>query len=150
MLLVEVDDQSKVHIKIMDVVAGEFFEEEYLVENVSDKRKYKYTLQRVANAPIPYFGEDAEVSVSETENGLSISFPRAFCDEERVFEYTVCIEDSKGNVIAQKSMASDYPCFKQMDAYTVTMDKAEDAATVVVYAVGFWDNYSVPINSQIK
>ena len=91
MLLVEVDDQSKVHIKIMDVVAGEFFEEEYLVENVSDKRKYKYTLQRAANAPIPYFGEDAEVSVSETENGLSISFPRAFCDEERVFEYTLLL-----------------------------------------------------------
>lgn len=149
MLLVEVDDQSKVHIKIMDVVAGEFFDEEYLVENVCDKRNYRYTLQRAKNAPIPYFSEDATITVSENENGISVSFPRAMCDGERVFEYTVCIEDSKGNIVAQRSVASDYSCFKQNDSYTITMKKAEEAATVIVYAVGFWDNYSEPKKAQI-
>lgn len=145
MLLVEVDKDSKVHIKILDIISGKFFDEEYLVENVCDKRNYKYTLQRAANAPTPYFADGAEVTLSETDEGIAVSFPRAMCDGGRVFEYTVCIEDSKGIVVSQKSVASDYPLYYQADSYTITMDRVEDASSVLVYAVGFWDNYSAPI-----
>ena len=147
MLVVEVDKNSVVRIRRLDVIAGGFFENDYIIEEAYDKSKYKYTLLRASYAPTPYFECDNAELVSEGDK-FAVTFPKAQCDGERVYEYNVRILDKDGIIIAQKSITSDFAQLHQQSEYTTYFADIPKAESALIYAMGFWDNCSEPIEAK--
>ncbi|MBQ6998880.1 MAG: metallophosphoesterase [Clostridia bacterium] len=148
MLIVEVDGKGTVRIRKVDVVAGDFFENDYYIEDAYDISKHKYTQQRAKTASTPYFDIEAKVSIVRSENNIKVEFPGAHCENERVFGYNVRIK-SGDTVIAQKGIVSDFMRLHQQDMYSTTFENVcDDDISAEVYAFGFWDNYSKPIKSK--
>lgn len=149
MLVVEVDEKFTVRIRKLDVISGEFFENDYYIEDAHDKGKYKYTMSRALYASVPHFEENAKAEITLAEDKVTVTFPRAVCDGDRVFEYNVRLLDKNGVVIAQYSMTSDYACSHQADSYSMTFDNPpEGIHSSLIYAIGFWDNYSEPLKAK--
>ena len=148
MLVAEVDKNSVVRIRRLDVIAGGFFENDCYIEDAHDKSKYKYTLSRAANAPAPYFDKHSSAKLMCDGNKTAVTFPRAYCDGERVYEYNVRLLDKDGVIISQKSIASDFVKLHQQSEYTTYFENIPNVETALIYAVGFWDNCSEPIEAK--
>lgn len=146
--VVEADEKGNVRIRGLDVTSGNFFENDIFITDCHNKSKYKYTMKRALNAPIPYFKEGSSVNVKLTDQKLTISFPRAYSEGDRVKEYNIRLFDENGIAMGQKNVYSDYMHYEQKETVTVEMyweyryvPKAE------IYACGFWENISECINS---
>ncbi len=149
MLVVEVDEDSTVRIRRLDVVANDFFENDSYIKDAHDRAKYQYTMKRAARAHEPYFAKSAKAEIYREGEQMIASFPRALCEGERVYEYDIRILDEKETVIFQKSVTSDFYHLHQADCYSVIMEDIPGAASGLIYAIGFWDNCSEPIPADI-
>lgn len=145
MLLVEADGGNEVRIRKLDVIAGDFFENDIHISNPADKANRPYTMQRAKNAPVPYFEKTAVAKAEKKDGSVSVSFPAAICRGERVAEYNIVLCDANGVVIKQRSISSEYFRLNMPTEYSVEITDADDTSTVFVYANGFWDNISEPL-----
>lgn len=150
MLLVEADGGNNVRIRKLDVIAGGFFENDIYIENPADKRNRRYTMQRAKNASAPYFKKTAEAHGVNKNGTVTVSFPAALCDGERVAEYNIVLLNSEGVVLRQKSISSEYFRLNQPTEYSAQFDNADGAASALIYANGFWDNLSEPLECGIE
>lgn len=150
MLIVEADSQSKVRIRRFSVLENDFFDNDSFIEPITDIRDFKYTDRRALSAATPYFCNNAEFEFSRCDGMIKMSFPRAMCDSERVYEYRVCLFDENGSLLTQKSALSDYNTIVQDYTYTWEIEDIPEAVSAKFYAIGFWDNISEPITIEIK
>ena len=148
MLIVEADEKGIVKILGLDADEKKFICESYITD-CHDKSKYQYTLKRALNAPKPYFEVGANAVVTVDNGKASVVFPAAKSDGERVKEYCIRLMDEKGVIMAQKNIYSDYMHYTQKDVLSTQIDWNYDfVPDVLVYAVGFWENVSVPIDKS--
>lgn len=146
MLVVEVDANSTVRIRRLDVIAGDFFENDSILEQCWDRTKHRYTLARAKTVPNPYFEKGTQLHVERTDSAMVLTFPRAKSEQERVQEYCARVLDEKGTLILQKTVPSDYHVLHQQEQVSITLEGQFGAhGRVCVAACGFWDNYSQEI-----
>ncbi len=149
MLIVEADANSTVRIRRFSVCENKFFDDDSYIEPITDIRDFKYTDRRGLTAATPYFPEGAKIEFKRNDGKITMSFPRAKCDTERVYEYRVCLFDKNGTVLSQKSALSDYNVVDQSDSYTWEIDDIPKAEYAKFYAIGFWDNICEPVTVDI-
>lgn len=141
-LLVEADEKGTVRIRGIDAVEKKFFEDRY-VTDCHDKSKYIYTNKRTLTAKAPYFEEGSVAKVEFADGKLTVTFPAAKSQGDRVKEYNLRFFDSKGVAMGQKNVFSDYMHYVQKETVTVEAEWTYDyVPKVEVYAVGFWENVS--------
>ncbi len=148
MLLVEVWEDDTVCIKGLDVISGKFFED-IILREVYDRSKFKYTKQRAMKSTKPYFEKNTKIKTEISGDRITLTFPAAKIDTERVFKYDVCFVDKNKTVISRFDAASDFPKFYQSDTVTISGELPENAVGVKIYAMGFWGNCSESIETQI-
>ncbi len=147
MLVCEVDDKSRVYIKKLDVLAGGFFEDDYVLDNFTDVSAFKYTSARAKDAEKPCFDKGAAVSVTSENGKTKISFPAAHGIGERVREYHIVLSDSDG-VFYQTVLVSDFASLVQKETVELTLPGIEkENIKAMVRASGFWGNTSEAIYS---
>ena len=141
--VVEVSADGKVRIRGLDVISGNFFENDaYLVDGY-DKSKHIYTSQRALKAKAPYFKEGSSVEVKLNGGKAILTFPRAHSEGDRVKEYAIRLFDENGVAMGQKNVYSDYMNYVQKDIVTVEVDwEYGFVPRAKVYALGFWENMS--------
>ena len=145
MLIVEADANGRIRILGLDAVEKKFISESFIAD-CHDKSKHIYTMQRATNAPKPYFETGAKPVVNKVNGKTVVTFPAAKCEGERVKEYCVRLTDEKGVVLSQKNVFSDYMHYTQQSVVNVEFDENfGNVSGATVYAVGFWDNVSQPI-----
>lgn len=141
--VVEVDEAGKVRIRGLDVISGNFFENDAYIVDSYDKSKHVYTSQRALTAEAPYFKEGASVKVCLTDGKAVLTFPGAHSEGDRVKEYDIRLFDENGVAMAQKNVYSDYMHYAQKETVTVEIDWEYDfVPKAEVYAMGFWENIS--------
>lgn len=150
MLLVEADAQETVRIRRIDILAGDFFENDSYIKKATPAEHFTYTAQRAAKVAIPYFTDAAKASAVRENGCISLSFTAAKCDGERVAGYRICFYDANGVALAQKLLVSDYHHLKQAEEVSRSLPDVADAEEVQIYATGFWDNVSQPYKVKIE
>lgn len=150
MLVVEVDAEQRVRIRRLDVIAGDFFENDSYIVDPANRAAHRYTQQRAKDAPIPYFAGDAQISAVRADEKIRLEFSAAACVGERIAEYNIAFSDSNGTVLLQKSISSGYQHLVQPTSYTVEIDDIPEICSAAVYAAGFWDNRSAPLRCAVK
>ncbi len=149
MLVVEADADGKVRIKRLDVIAGDFFEGDWLLERSGDRSAFVYTDERKKSAEPPYFEAPHKLSACLEDGKLKISFTAAKGVSERVKEYHISLSDESGEFY-KTIMATDYPALVQEKNIELTIEDLEkEHFTVSIRAGGFWDTLSDAISTEI-
>lgn len=143
-LIVEVDAQNRVLVKPFDILSGEFFENEWLIEKPHDPGSFTYTDARYRNPEKPFFDTDTFVKVEKEENGYFIAFGQAKGIKERIDSYTVVIKDkSCGRIVKQLNETSSYYIYKMPEVIRIPLGALTKGEYVAqISANGFWNNAS--------
>ncbi len=148
-LLVEVDADNRVLVKVLDVDAGKFVAE-YLIDNISDavKTKYSHDIRRAASTA-PSFPEGTAVSCKKEMLEYRVSFPQATVNGEdnAVYLYRLTVLDKDGNTVHTDWHLSDYYYAENADTdafATFPLGKGEYAIKVIAEDV--WGNQSEAIS----
>ncbi len=146
MLIVEADAENRVRVYPYDVLTGNFFHYTWEIDTPSVPSSFKYTNARYKTTDVPYFADDAEISVSAiTENSFRIDFPQAInVGDPYVNSYDITVKNADGDIVKQLSIWSEY-YFYDMPAtrgIEVTELNSNSDYTVEVTANGFWMNSS--------
>lgn len=143
-LLVEVDADNRVKIRVCDLTADEVLAE-YLVDNVADPVKTKYAFDtRKAAASAPVFDEEPEVTVSDKTAAITVK-PAKASAEDVVFIYRVTVTDADGKTAATfKKLGNYYKSLTPEDVkFSFTAENAGEY-TVSVIAEDVWGLASAP------
>ena len=147
MLLVEVDANNRVLVRVYDVTAEKFIYE-YLIDNVTeaDKTKFSHETRRSA-ASAPEFAESAEITIKNIFGQYVFSVPQAkAADNDIVFDYRLSITNTAGEEIASTAALSKYYLAEVPER--ISFDKlklGKGSYTAVVTAVDAWGFESEPI-----
>ena len=143
-LIIEVDADNRVLVKVLDVDAGVIMRE-FLIDNITEENKTKYafdTRKEAASAPV--FEEGA--SLKYEKDGLKhyITVPQAKVDEDNeVFIYRIYVTNKSGMTVHKDWAFSDYFFADKGD--TITFDgfiALGKNLTVKVCAEDVWGNQS--------
>ncbi len=149
MLVCEVEADGGVRIKRLDVLGGDFFEDDLVIDNFGDKSAFIYTDERAKSAKAPYFEQNSRISADFSDGALKISFPAAVGVSERVKEYHISLSDGAGEFY-KTVMATDYPALVQEKEVNLTVDGIEkEKFSISVKAAGFWENFSEEIRTEV-
>lgn len=150
-LMVEVDKNNRVLIKVLDVDKGEFVAE-YLVDNVSEPVKTKYDHNiRKENSFAPVFADGAKLNIENTLGGIKVKVPQAKAGEDnKVYLYRLMVTDENGNLVHSAWELSQYyfavvPENIEFDAFKASGGKL----TVSVHAEDIWGNKSLVLSEVI-
>lgn len=143
-LIVEADADNRVLVKPFDILSGEFFDNEWLIEKPYAPDSFVYTDERYRTPERPFFPENAVVSFAENENECIISFSQAQGKKERVDSYTVVIKEKTcGRIMRQINVTSSYYINKMPETINVSLGKLIPGVyTAEICANGFWNNAS--------
>lgn len=148
MVVVEVDAEGLVCIKIMDCAAQKIFGKENFVDVSLGKEGFTYTDSRRSEKPC--FAEEPCAELCREGENLRVRFPRAFCDDG-IWYYSLKFLNEKGKEIAEINPISDHAMFYQKDSYDLTFENLPDEISgVEIRAVGFFENISEPIFAKLK
>lgn len=150
-LIIEVDENNRVLVRVLDVDKGEFVAE-YLIDNVTEavKTKYDHNLRR-ENSSGPVFAEGDKLTVNECLGSVSVSVPQAEVGEDnKVYLYRLSVTDENGKEVHSDWELSQYyfadvPDAVDFDAFTLIDGKY----TVSVVAEDVWGNQSVALTYDI-
>lgn len=152
-LIIEVDAQNRVLVKVFDVDAGKIIRE-FLIDNIGKENKTKYNPEyRKENSSAPVFSENAELK-TETKNGkIYITTPEAkVSGDNEVFVYRFVIKNANGKEVHNSWKFSEY-YFSEMPE-SITSDGIllllKGTYTVSVFAEDVWGNISAPITTEIS
>lgn len=150
-LIIEIDDNNRVLIKVFDVDAGKFVKE-YLVDNVAAPVKLKYSHDaRKLLSTAPVFADDAALSINKKRGSYKITVPQAKVTEDNeVYLYRISITNSSGKEVYSAWELSQYyfadiPESITFDGITLINGKY----TVRVTAEDVWGNLSEALTTQI-
>lgn len=151
-LMVEVDADNRVLVRVLDVDKGSFVAE-YLIDNVSESVKTKYNHNiRKENSFGPVFKVSDELEVNECLGVVSVRVPQAEVGEDnKVYLYRLSVTDENGNEVYSAWEFSQYyfadvPESISFDAFTVSDGKY----TVSVVAEDIWGNRSSELTYEIN
>ncbi len=143
-LIIEVDADNRVLVKVLDVDAGKIMRE-FLIDNITEENKVKYSFEtRKEKSSAPVFPEGAALHYEK--NGLKhyITVPQAKVSEDNeVFLYRISVLNEKGKTIYEDWAFSEYFFSDMPESITfdgfITLTKN---FTVKVCAEDVWGNTS--------
>ena len=150
-LIIEVDANNRVLVKVLDVDGGKIMRE-FLIDNIAEENKTKYSFEeRKAKATAPVFGEGA--TLSHKKDGLKhcITVPQAKVSEDNeVFIYRISVINEHGMTVHKDWAFSDYFFADKGDSISfdgfITLGKNY---TVKVCAEDVWGNRSEELEIKI-
>lgn len=150
-LLIEIDADNRVLIRVLDVDAGKFVKE-YLVDNVASPVKLKYSHDaRKLLSTAPVFADDAALSIKKACGKYKITVPQAeVTGDNEVYLYRLSITDSSGNEVYSAWELSQYYFADVPESITfdgITLSNGKYTASVTAEDV--WGNLSTPITAEI-
>lgn len=144
MLLVEVDAQNRVRVRVCDLNA-EAVLAEYLIDNVAEPKKTKYNQDiRRAASTAPVFGENPVAKVNGSDALITVKPAKAGKDDV-VFIYRFELLDASGNVVSSQKKLGDY--YKNAEPNNITFSiSALEAGTYTakITAENAWGKASAP------
>ena len=150
-LIIEVDADNRVLVKVLDVDAGKIMRE-FLIDNITEENKTKYSFEtRKESADAPTFSEDAALRYEKKGLLHYVSVPQAKVSEENeVFIYRVYALNEKGKVIYKNWEFSQYffadmPESISFDGF-IALGKN---ITIQVVAEDVWGNTSEPLEIKV-
>lgn len=149
-LVIEVDAQNRVLIRVLDANVGKFVAE-YMIDNVLSPVKLKYNHAiRAEKADAPVFAQDAKLRIKNTFGSYKVTVPQATVQgDNEVFIYRISVTDAAGNEIYKAWKLSDYYQPERPDSITFDSFKASDGSTVTVVAEDVWGNQSEALTAQL-
>ena len=150
-LIIEVDADNRVLVKVLDVDEGTIMRE-FLIDNITEKNKTKYSFDsRKEKASAPVFDKDATLQYEK--NGIKhyVTVPQAKVSEDNeIFVYRITVVNEKGRTIHEDWAFSDYFFSDTPDSITfdsfITLNKS---FTVKVCAEDVWGNRSESLEIKI-
>lgn len=143
-LVVEVDANNRVLVKVLDVEAGKIMRE-FLIDNVTEENKVGYSFEtRKEDASAPIFSESAELQYEKKGLKHYITVPQATVSEDNeVFIYRIYVINQNGKTVHEDWAFSQYFFSDMPDSITfdgfVTLNTN---FTVKVCAEDVWGNTS--------
>ena len=150
-LIVEVDADNRVLIKVLDVKEGKFVKE-YLVDNVASPVKLKFNHEaRALLSTAPVFAEDDALTVKKTLGKYSVTVPQAeVTGDNEVYLYRISVKNSDNEDVYSAWELSQYYFAEVPDSITFDSIKLSDSKyTVSVVAEDVWGNLSEPLTAVI-
>ena len=143
-LIVEVDADNRVLVKVLDVDEGRIMRE-FLIDNITEKNKTKYSFDaRKEGADAPCFSEDAALSLEKKAGKYYVTVPQASTSEDNeVFVYRLSVVDGNGKTVREAWVFSQY--FFSDRPESITFDgfsASEKNLAVRVCAEDVWGNRS--------
>lgn len=150
-LLIEVDADNNVLVKVLDVDAGEFTRE-FLIDNVTEAKKTKYNpVNRKEKSSAPVFEENAALSVESKNVKYTVTVPQAtVTGDNEVFIYRISVTDKDGKEIYKAWQFSDYYFADMPESITFDSFIAFKAAKITVVAEDVWGNQSAPLTAKVQ
>lgn len=150
-LIVEVDADNRVLVKVLDVDEGKIMRE-FLIDNVAEADKTKYSFdERKATATAPVFADDAALTYEKKDGKLYVTVPQAKVSEDNeVFVYRISVLNKNGRTIREDWAFSDY--FFADKPESITFDgfiALGKNLTVRVCAEDVWGNRSEALEIKI-
>ncbi len=151
-LIVEVREDDSVLIRPFDILSGEFFGVDRLIETPWEPQTFIYTDARYRHAVKPVFKEGSAPFVAVTGENVEIRFPQADCTAERPDSYTVRIRDlSSGQIIRQINVTSSYYLYHMPEMITVNVPSVSPGKYAVhIVANSFWETQSEPLCAEFE
>ncbi len=150
-LIIEVDADNRVLVKVLDVDEGKIMRE-FLIDNIAEENKTKYSFEeRKEKASAPSFSENAVLSYEKKGLKHYITVPQAKVSEDNeVFLYRISVTDEKGRTVHEAWEFSQYFFADMPESITfdgfMTLGKNY---TVKVYAEDVWGNASETLEIKI-
>ncbi len=150
-LIVEVDEEYRVKVRSYDILSGNFYDNDRMIERPWDPSSFKYTDQRYKTAVEPYFPDDSFISADKkSEDTVTVTFTQAVYPGDRINAYTVLIK-SDDYIIRSRSLWSGYYHYQMPDRLSLDIEGLEKGVryTVEVTAESFWLTSSkTPLTTQ--
>lgn len=150
-LIIEVDADNRVLVKVLDVDAGQIMRE-FLIDNIAEENKTKYSFDtRSESASAPVFSEGAALEYKKDGIKHYVTVPQATVSEDNeVFVYRISVLNKKGRTVYEDWAFSDYFHADKSEKITfdgfVTLGKDY---TVKVCAEDVWGNRSEALEIKI-
>ena len=151
-LVIEVDADNRVLVKVLDVNKGKFVDE-YLIDNVTEPEKTKYSHEyRASLSTAPEFDEGAELKVSKIAGKYTVKVPQAkTTGDNKVYLYRITVTDENGNTVHTDWALSEYYFASVPDTIKFDAFKVKNGNfNVSVVAEDVWGNISNPITTVIN
>ncbi len=150
-LIIEVDADNRVLVKVLDVDEGKIMRE-FLIDNISESNKTKYSFEaRSEQASAPVFSEGAALTHSKKGLIHYVTVPQAAVSEDNeVFIYRISVVDEKGKTVHEDWAFSEY--FFADKPESITFDGFMTLAksfTVRVCAEDVWGNTSETLEIKV-
>lgn len=150
-LIVEVDADNRVLVRVLDVDEGKIMRE-FLIDNIAEANKEKYSFEaRKEKASAPLFPEDAELSIEKKDGKYYVTVPQAQVSEDNeVFVYRIFVTNKNGRTVHEDWAFSDY--FFSDRPESITFDgfmTLRKNFTVKVCAEDVWGNQSEALEINI-
>ena len=150
-LIIEVDADNRVLVKVLDVDEGNIMRE-FLIDNVTEENKIKYSFEaRKAAASAPVFDEGAVLGYEKKDLKHYITVPQARVSEDNeVFVYRLSVTNKFGMTVREDWAFSDYYYSDMPESITFDgfMTLGKDY-TVKVCAEDVWGNRSECLEIKI-
>ena len=149
-LIIEVDKDNRVLVKVLDVDAGRFVKE-FLIDNISDVNKEKYNPEkRKEKSSAPVFENGAEIEIRKEMAQYYVTVPQAkVSGDNEVFIYRISVTDKNGKEIYKSWEFSGY--FFAEKPEKITFDSfiiLKNEFTVNVTAEDVWGNSSEVLSAK--
>ena len=143
-LIIEVDADNRVLVKVLDVDEGKIMHE-FLIDNITEENKTKYSFEaRKENSSAPVFPDGAVLSYEKKGLKHYITVPQATVSENNdVFIYRITLINESGKTVYEDWTFSDY--FFSNRPESITFDgfiQLGKGLTVKVCAEDVWGNQS--------
>ena len=152
-LIIEVDADNRVLVKVLDVEAGVFLRE-FLIDNVTEVNKTKYAPEtRKANSVAPEFKDDAKLTVERDGNKVNVTVPQAQVEgDNEVFVYRINVTNEKGRNVHKNWAFSKYYFADRCESITFDTFRVYLPGTykVEVVAEDVWGNTSTALSATIQ
>lgn len=150
-LIIEVDKDNRVLVKVLDVDEGKIMRE-FLIDNITEENKTKYSFETRKEAALaPVFPEGSALNYKKDGLKHYITVPQAEVSEDNeVFVYRIAVLNEKGRTVHEDWVFSDYYFAERPD--TVTFDgfiALGKNLTVKVCAEDVWGNRSAELEIKI-
>ncbi len=151
-LIVEIDAQNRVLVKVLDVTADRILCS-YLIDNVTSPNKDKYSHETRENAAeAPTFADNAQLTVQKSGSTTKITVPQASVaanSGNEVYVYRLTVTDANGNVVLTDWEFSKYYIADRPDSITFSVQLPSKARNISVAAEDVWGHLSEPLTAGI-
>lgn len=150
-LIIEVDAENRVLVKVLDVDDGKIMRE-FLIDNITEENKTKYSFEeRKEKSTAPVFADGAQLQYEKKGLIHYVTVPQASVSEDNeVFIYRIYVVNEKGKTVHEDWAFSDY--FFSDKSESIAFDgflALGKSLTVKVCAEDVWGNTSEYLEIKI-